>query len=246
MIHTRMSPPYRFEPQGAGLPIPNLFLPFASSTLPPGRTGAVNLSSPAPGMGEVKGDSPSSPNGPTPSESRFDKKLLLAFVNDPKPAEDFSASGLPNVKGSGAGISTCLDLIGLGGGLAGDGGPSLSLSLSLSRSRWGGRGIPIRADWNPEVGIEVPGRAYSSWSDAQYSAARVALVISRRAKRLKFRSWGSGASHMLKGGAARTLSHVSVIPDNARGTYCLKMASLVATSSGNGRPSMPAMLALTF
>jgi hypothetical protein len=127
------TPPYRFAPHGAGLPIPNLFFPFANSTLP-GNAEAANRSTPS-GLGEVKGDSPSSPSGPTPNESRFDKKLLLAFVNDPKPAEIFSASGFPNVKGNGAGISTCLDLMGLGGGLAGDTGPSLSLSRSRSRSR---------------------------------------------------------------------------------------------------------------
>jgi hypothetical protein len=189
MLQSPSSFDYRFVPQGAGLPIPNLFFPFASSTLP-GSAEAGNLPPPS-RAGEVKGESPSSPSGPTPKESRFDKKLLLAFVKLPNPAEDFSASGFPNVKGSGAGISTCLDLIGLGGGLAGETGSSLSLSRSRSRSRWWGRGIPIRADWKPElmdVGIEVPGRAYSSWSEAQYSAARVALVISRRANRLKFRS----------------------------------------------------------
>jgi hypothetical protein len=189
MLQLPSSSGYRFVPQVAGLPIPSLFFPLANSTLFRDKSGVVNP--PLPRLGEVKGDSPSSPSGPTPNESRFDKKLLFAFVKLPNPAEDFSASGFPKVKGSGAGISTCLDLIGLGGGLAGETGSSLSLSRSRSRSRWCGRGIPIRADWKPElmdVGMEVPGKAYSSWSEAQYSAARVALVISRRANRLKFRS----------------------------------------------------------
>ena len=146
---------YRLAPQGAGRPMPNLFFPFANSTLPPlGNPEAVGSLSPPkrfglglpPKLGDAKGDDPSpSSTGPTPRESRFERKLLLAFVNDPRPASDFLGSGRPNVKGNGAGMSTCLDLIGFGGGFAGDvGSLSLSLSLSLSRSR--GRGIPARAD----------------------------------------------------------------------------------------------------
>jgi hypothetical protein len=51
---------------------------------------------------------------------------------------------------------------------------------------------------------------------------------------------------MLRGGAARTL-HISSVHHLWREkAYCLKIASLVATSSGNGRPNIPAILARTF
>ncbi len=53
--------------------------------------------------------------------------------------------------------------------------------------------------------LPCSGKAYSSKSEDQYSAARAALVTSRRAKRLKKCPDDSGASHMLNGGAARTL-----------------------------------------
>jgi hypothetical protein len=203
---------YLLAPQGAGRPIPNRLVPLANSTLPPlgnaladvppNRSPPKKLGLP-PNPGDAKGEDPApaptppkrssggrSSGMPTPNESRFDRKLLLAFVNDPRPASDFLGSGLPKVNGSGAGMSTCLDTIGFGGGLAGDAGPSLSLSLSLSRSRSLGRGIPYLADWKPLplLGPESPGRAYSSCSDAQYSAARVALVTSLLANRLKLRS----------------------------------------------------------
>lgn len=211
---------YRLAPQGAGRPIPNLFVPLANSTLPPlGSAGpGIKSGGPISKLGEANGDPPAvelpPPPSPTPNESRFAKKLLLAFVNVPKPCSVFLGSGFPNVNGNGAGMSTCFDFIGFGGGLAGDVG--LPLSLSLSRSRWCGRAwawAAVRADWNPDEGppTEVPGRAYSSDSEAQYSAARVAFVISLRANLLKFRSCGSGASHMLNGGAARTLQAESAL-----------------------------------
>lgn len=59
---------------------------------------------------------------------------------------------------------------------------------------------------------ESDGRAYSSTSDAQYSAARVALLISRRAKRLLLllQEELSGGSQVLRGGAIRTLNGVRI------------------------------------
>lgn len=100
---------------------------------------------------------------------------------------------------------------------------------------------------------ESDGRAYSSTSDAQYSAARAALVTSRRAKRLIFspHEKRSGGSQVLRGGAARTLNGVKIRnkddgTDKERNvTYCFMIMSFVSSSSGTGLHSMADMCFLT-
>lgn len=71
---------------------------------------------------------------------------------------------------------------------------------------------PVVYGEDGEGANESDGRAYSSTSDAQYSAARVALLISRRANLLLLllQEELSGESQVLRGGAIRTLNGIRV------------------------------------
>lgn len=116
---------------------------------------------------------------------------------------------------------------------------SRSLPPPPVRSRWAL--LACRADAKPFW----PGRAYSSASEFQYSAARVALVTSRRAKRLKEESRASGASQVDRGGAARTLRGQLVSqPDGSVGeqTDCFMILSFIPLSSGTGLSNIDEMV----
>jgi hypothetical protein len=164
------------------------------------------------------------------------KLELLEFVNLPIPASCGLLLSNPNVNGRGPGRSRLADRMGGGGGFLGDGGRLLTdvVGRKFVRAETKPRGAAV-------PGTSDPGSAYSSYSDAQYSAARAALVCSRRAKRFGC-SLPSGASHVLRGGARRTLARNQILIDVfGTKTYCFMIISFVTSSSGTGRPRILAI-----
>lgn len=231
-------------PHGAGLPIPSLFFPLATSSDP-----LPANSPPAPAEGPTRSGGRSAGK---PSPAIISKLLLPPLINESNDVSSFISSFVLNVNGIVGGICLLADFTGGGGGFFW--GAIGNAAGGLERPEF------IRAEvklvvYGEEVEAdnESDGRAYSSTSDAQYSVARAALVTSRRAKRLIFspHEERSGGSQVLSGGAARTLNGVksetwtAVSIRKGNITYCFMIMSFVRSSSGIGRHSMADMCFLT-
>lgn len=188
-------------PHGAGLPIPNLLFPLASSSDPLPTSPPPALAEGPTGLGGRSAGKP--------SPAIISKLLLPPLINESNDVSSFFSSFVLNVNGIVGGIYLLADFTGGGGGFF-----------------WGAIGNVVGGLERPEVirvklvvygedgegANESDGRAYSSTSDAQYSAARVALLISRRANLLLLllQEELSGESQVLRGGAIRTLNGIRV------------------------------------